>query len=94
VLIGPLETIVGREARINAAARSTSLSPRESRIAKQQQENDQDYLKFLARNIESSEQFETAVNAARPQIRAAVRAAIIPHLPANIRAAVEVMDES
>ena len=85
---------MGREARINAAARSTSLSPRDARRAKKQQEDDLDYLKFLARNIESTEQFNAAISASKPAMRDAVRAAILPHLPENLRSQLEPSHES
>lgn len=55
---------------------------------KQRQANDEAYLGYLARQVETPEQFEALVNNAEPKLRAAVRELILHKLKPEVQAAV------
>lgn len=91
MLIGPLEEIVGRAARANptaVAAAAGELSPRSptDKIRERTASDDQAYLGFLARQVESPEQFNELIEKVSPQMRQAVRQTIWKKLKPEVQA--------
>ncbi len=105
MLVGPLEVIVGREARANPVAQDAAaglLTPHsETRAAREEvrkvAKQDGDYLKYLALNIDSVEQFDDAMTQVKGNMQEAVKGMILPLLPMHIQTAIrqrEVLSES
>jgi hypothetical protein len=88
LLMGPLEVIVGREARANPTAVSAAAGqlPAMDRQDRVKAETDSEYLGYMARKIVSLEQFNAMVKTARPDIRHAVKLAIWKKLLPEVQA--------
>ncbi len=92
-MIGPY--IVGREARANPVAiraKDGLLPPTKTRDEVAQENSDNDYLRFLARNITSLEQFDHAMLQVRPDMTTTVRELILPLLPMPIQTAIRLRE--
>ncbi len=82
---------MGREARANQVAKDAAaglLPPSEARAIRKAASQDQDYLKFLARNIDSLEQFDDAMSKVKGEMRDAVKGMLLPLLPMPIQTAI------
>ena len=84
MLTGPLGEIMGREARANptaVAAKAGELSGDKVRT----KSDDEAYLGFLARQINSLEQFDAMIEQTKPRLRNAVRLQIWTKLRPDVQ---------
>lgn len=88
MLMGPLEELVGREARANptAVAASRGELPKMPRMARVTAGNDDQYLGYMARQVKTPEQFEAMVKTAAPKLRHAVALTIWKKLLPEVQA--------